>query len=44
MLERGIRGALSRAPDDVSDPKGAPYTEAASEALKEKLGAVLSGN
>ena len=44
LLEKGIRGALSRAPDDLSDPKGAPYTKAASDAIKEKVGAVFSGD
>ncbi len=38
MLEQGIRGALAKAPDDLSNPKGAPYTKAASDAIKDKVG------
>ena len=34
VLEKGIRGALSRAPDNLSNPKGAPYTEKAAEAIQ----------
>ncbi|KAK9839421.1 hypothetical protein WJX81_001225 [Elliptochloris bilobata] len=41
LLEQGIRGALAKAPDDLSDPKGAPYTKAASDAIKEKVGSVF---
>lgn len=43
LLEQGIRGALDRAPDDLSNPKGAPYTKAASDAIKEKVGDVFGG-
>ncbi len=34
ILEKGIRGALNRAPDNISNPKGAPYTEKAAEAIQ----------
>ena len=34
VLEKGIRGALNRAPDNLSNPKGAPYTEKAAEAIQ----------
>ena len=34
ILEKGIRGALDRAPDNISNPKGAPYTEKAAEAIQ----------
>ena len=34
VLEKGIRGALNRAPDNISNPKGAPYTEKAAEAIQ----------
>ncbi|CAK0740247.1 hypothetical protein CVIRNUC_001236 [Coccomyxa viridis] len=34
ILEKGIRGALDRAPDNLSNPKGSPYTEKAAEAIQ----------
>ena len=33
-MEKGIRGALNRAPDNLSNPKGSPYTEKAAEAIQ----------
>jgi len=38
ILESGIRGALNRAPEDIKNPKGAPFTKAASDAIKNALG------
>ena len=45
LLEQGIRGALNKAPDDLSNPKGAPYTKAASDTIKAKVGSAFgAGN